>query len=223
MADYKALMQRLGYVFKDEGLLKLALTHRSVRGDNNERLEFLGDAALSIIIAEELFKRHPQAQEGDLSRQRSALVNGELLAELALELQLDKVIGLGQGEKKSGGSQRPSILADAFEAIIAAIYLEAGQAAARECILRCYGARLDNDVLLVSEKDPKSLLQEFLQARAMTLPHYVAKTSGKSHQQVFTVTCHVESFDFTTTASSSNRRKAEQLAAAEFLEYLHER
>ncbi len=206
--------------FNDAALLKRALTHRSYKGDNNERLEFLGDSVLSIIISQDLFKRFVRAREGQLSRLRSSLVNGEVLAELAVELEINTFINLGAGEEKSGGRQRQSILADAVEAVIAAIYLDAGIHVAQTCVLSWYKERLDAITLDAPLKDSKSTLQEWLQARKLPLPQYQCEVSGESHAQTFSVTCTVEDMEIVTKGQSSSRRKAEQIAAEKFMEQI---
>ena len=219
--NYEVLMTRLGYQFKDPGLLRRALTHRSHQDDNNERLEVLGDAILGMIIGLALFQRYPAAREGDLSRMRSSLVSGEVLAELALELNLQAEIRLGLGEEKSGGRTRPSILSDVVEAVIAAIYLDGGLESARTCVLAWHQHRIDHLQVGVAVKDPKSQLQEWLQARHMPLPDYTAKVSGAAHEQTFKVSCRVDGTDIETEGVSTSRRKAEQIAATLFLEKLN--
>lgn len=221
MANLTALQQRLGHTFNDLSLLERALTHRSHSGDNNERLEFLGDAVLSLVITTELFQQHPDSQEGKLSRLRSTLVNGELLAQLAVDLEVGDYLRLGVGEQRSGGQHRRSILADAFEAIIGAIYCDAGIDVVRSCVLHWFGERFADLSAVKPIKDPKSRLQEYLQARKLPLPEYIAEVSGEAHAQTFHVRCCVEGLDIETLGESSNRRKAEQLAAQRFLEILN--
>lgn len=218
----KTLMDRLGYQFQNENLLKNSLTHRSVGENNNERLEFLGDAVLGFIIASELFERHPDAQEGDLSRMRALVVNGDVLAQLAMDLGVNDYLHLGVGEAKSGGKNRHSILADALEAIVGAIYRDGGLAACKECVLRWYGEQVDVLSQLTPKKDPKSRLQEWVQARKMGLPHYQARVTGEAHAQTFIVICEVEGLPHRTEGTGTTRRRAEQMAAERFLELLDE-
>lgn len=214
------LKRHLDYRFNDEGLLETALTHRSVTQNNNERLEFLGDAVLGMVIAEELFKRFPNANEGQLSRLRSSLVKGETLAKIARSFELGDVIRLGQGELKSGGFRRNSILADAFEAVLGAIYLDGGFESCRNIILKHFSERLDATSPETAVKDPKTRLQEHLQASQQALPTYdVVDIAGEAHAQTFTIECNVEGVN-TVRAKGSSRRKAEQAAASMILEGL---
>lgn len=222
MSDLKELQQRLGYTFKEGDLLYKALSHRSCGADNNERLEFLGDAVLSAIIAEELYTRQPQAREGELSRMRAILVNGEMLASMAKSFDIGTYLHLGVGEQKSGGQFRQSILADALEALIGAIYLDGGIDPLRMCLLRWYAEHFEDFADLLPEKDAKSILQEWLQARKLPLPEYQAKASGVAHAQTFRVTCRVEGLAHVTEGESTSRRKAEQQAAQRFLDLIHE-
>lgn len=213
------LCAALGYVFQQPRLLEEALTHRSASSRNNERLEFLGDALLNLVIAECLFQRYPQASEGELSRLRANLVKGETLAELARGLKLGEGLRLGQGELRSGGPQRESILADALEAIFAAAYLDGGLAACRALILNLYRDCLEGLASAGESKDPKTRLQEYLQARQQPLPIYsVLEIRGEPHAQSFTVECAVA--DRRAVAVGNNRRKAEQDAARQVLEQL---
>lgn len=214
------LQNILGYQFNDLKLLERALRHRSVGSPNNERLEFLGDSVLGFIIAEELFKEHREIREGGLSRMRSYLVNADMLAKLAKELGLSEFIELGAGEEKTGGRKRTSIISDALEAIIGAIYLDGGLDKARECILRWYADTVSDLSKLKPSKDPKSKLQEILQAKKLPLPVYHAAVKGEAHSQVFTATCIVEGLPHKTKGESSSRRKAEQIAAEKYLEIL---
>lgn len=216
------LMTRLGYQFKQQQLLQNALTHRSVGSDNNERLEFLGDAILSFIISSELYQRHPNASEGDLSRLRASLVNGEILASMATNLGVSDGLRLGLGEKKSGGQKRSSILAGTLEAIMGAIFIDGGMDAVCMCVLEWYGERVDDLSKLTPVKDAKSQLQEWLQGRKLSLPIYKVSTFGKAHMQTFTVTCRVEGLPYVTKGVGKSRRKAEQIAAERFLERLDE-
>lgn len=220
--DLTPLMQTLGYQFKNIDLLRQALRHRSVGNENNERLEFLGDAVLSYIIANEVYLRQPKATEGKLSRMRSALVNGEVIAEMAKDLTINDYLELGAGELKSGGRERESILADAFEAVIGAMYLDGGVVQVQQCVLQWYGERFSDLSKFKPSKDPKSALQEWLQARKLPLPTYEAKTTGAAHAQTFHVSCIVEGFDLVTKGQSTSRRKAEQIAAAKFMDAIDE-
>lgn len=190
--DLSRLERKLGYRFKDQDLMVLALTHRSFAGRNNERLEFLGDAILNFVAGEALFERFPQAREGQLSRLRARLVKGETLAVLARGFELGEYLRLGSGELKSGGFRRESILADALEALIGAIYLDAGMDAARERVLDWLTGELDGLTLVDTNKDPKTRLQEFLQSRACELPRYeVVDIQGEPHCRTFMVECQV--------------------------------
>ena len=211
----------LGYRFHDEELLGAALTHRSAGGTHYERLEFLGDSILNFIIAEALYERLPDAAEGDLSRYRASLVKGGTLAEIATALDLGTYLRLGPGELKSGGFRRESILADAFEALIGAMYLDGGfeSTAARVCDL--YRSRLCNLPSPSELKDPKTRLQEWMQARGLPLPHYsVEAVSGESHNQTFTVVCEVDALEAKSSGTGSSRRRAEQAAADDLLKVL---
>lgn len=208
------LYQKLGYHFKQPDLLKKALTHCSASVDNNERFEFLGDSILSMIMTDWLFQNLSTASEGELSRLRSVLVRGDMLSEIAKELDLGEFLLLGPGEMKSGGSHRESILADSFEALIAAIYLDEGLEACRSVILRLFQDRLNVEELLSSNKDPKSRLQEYLQAKKLPLPEYqVERIDGQEHQQRFYVTCCVDPLPHRSSGEGSSRRRAEQQAA----------
>lgn len=215
MAQYDALQRRLGYEFTNEQLLSRALTHRSHSASNNERLEFLGDAILNFIIAEELFTRFAIAREGQLSRLRTRLVRRQTLAELAREFELGDCLIMGTGELKSGGFNRDSILADALEAVIGAIYSDSGLDSVRTAVLNWFYTRLENMSLDKSQKDSKSKLQEFLQARQANLPEYVVvDVTGKSHDQTFVVECRSEMLAGIVRGEGSSRRAAEQNAAA---------
>ncbi len=215
------LFKRIGYEFQDPALAELALTHRSCGAHNNERLEFLGDSILNFTIAEALFKQFPDAKEGQLSRLRSQMVKGETLAEIAREFDMGPCLNLGEGEMKSGGHRRDSILADVVEAIIGAIHIESGITAAQERILSWYQARLSAICLDESVKDPKSQLQEFLQSRRAPLPKYeVVAVTGEAHAQQFTVECRVSLLKEAVSAQATNRRIAEKQAASEVLRLL---
>nr|WP_255771399.1 ribonuclease III [Microbulbifer guangxiensis] len=206
---------RLGHQFSRPDLLELALTHRSAGSRNNERLEFLGDSILGFTIGAALFDKFPQGREGQLSRLRAQLVSGETLAKLAREMDLGDCLRLGEGEMKSGGFRRASILADAVEALIGAIYLDAGLEAARERVLAWFASRLEN-LSLETAKDPKTRLQEWLQARQRPLPEYtVVDVSGAEHAQRFVVECRVKGLNAPVRGEASSRRSAEKLAATE--------
>lgn len=221
MSKLDELMQHLGHQFNNIGLLRTALSHRSVGAHNNERLEFLGDSVLGFIIASELYQRHPQAREGELSRMRASVVNGEVLAQLSIYLGISDNLRLGAGERKSGG-KRASILADALEAVVGAIYLDAGLEKCRRCLLHWYGKRVDDLSKLTPQKDPKSRLQEWLQAHKLSFPVYEVQVSGEAHAQTFTAICHVQGLPYKTEGISTTRRRAEQITALRFLELLDE-
>jgi len=215
------LAKRIGHPFTDPDLLQQALTHRSHTGVHNERLEYLGDAVLSFVIADELIRRFPDADEGRLTRLRAALVKGETLALIGRDLQLGEYLRLGGGELKSGGFRRDSILADAVEALIGAVYLDGGIDAARQLALRLLAQRLDSSALERVTKDPKTQLQEWLQAQRLPLPCYhVLSVSGEPHAQTFTIRCEVTGLVQPIDAQASSRRKAEQAAAREALRRL---
>lgn len=208
------LARRLTYSFTNIQLLSQALTHRSYGAHNNERLEFLGDGALNFIIANQLYQRFPKLAEGDLSRLRAQLVKEATLCEIATSLNLGDALKLGEGELKSAGWRRPSILADALEAIIGAIYLDGGFEAAEAFVLDLYASKLDTIDPKVIDKDPKSLLQELLQSRKIAVPEYsVTHTSGEAHAQKFVVECVIHKHNIRTTGEGSSRRLAEQQAA----------
>lgn len=214
------LCEILGHHFQSEQLLIAALTHRSAPGAvNNERLEFLGDALLNLVVAEALFQRYPQADEGDLSRLRATLVKGDTLAGIARELDLGLYLRLGEGELKSGGHRRGSILADAMEALLAAVYLDSDFTTCRRLIQDLYRERLDALPPVAELKDPKTRLQERLQAEQQPLPVYqVLAVSGAPHQRQFTIECRLGQLSI--VAEGSSRRKAEQEAARKALEQL---
>jgi ribonuclease-3 len=222
--DLERLSRRLSYHFQKPAYLKQALTHCSMGSNNYERFEFLGDSILSFVIANELFKQFPLESEGQLSRLRSFLVKGEMLAEIAKELNLGEFLFLGQGELKSGGFRRASILADALEAVFAAIYLDGGIAAAQKVILKVYHSRLTDPHLNDCLKDAKTQLQEYLQAEKYNLPEYtLIKVEGDEHDQMFYITCTVEGIEQQSHGQGSSRRKAEQLAARLLLGQLQEK
>jgi ribonuclease-3 len=219
------LARRLGHRFGDFSLLTDALTHRSVSANNNnERLEFLGDSILNCIISEELYRRFDDASEGQLTRLRASLVKGDTLAELAVELDLSDYLRLGVGELRSGGTRRPSILADALEAIIAAIFLDGGMEVCRQQVLVWFAKRLDNLSLDQIKKDPKTLLQEYLQSKKFSLPEYtIVAVSGEAHQQMFSVECVITDKNIKAVGEGVSRRKAEQEAAEIALKQLNEK
>ena len=222
MDTLKQLQAKLGYHFKNPHLLQVALTHRSLGRNSNERLEFLGDAVLSFIITSELYRHYPELQEGSLSRLRASLVNGERLAELAKELQVSRSLRLAAAELKSGGHERLSILSDALEAIIGAIYLDGGIEACSACVLKWFAQSLKDSPQLMINKDPKSELQEWTQANKFPLPHYeIIAILGAAHNQTFQVSCTIEGLDLKTFGEAANRRSAEQHAAEQFLLLLH--
>lgn len=215
------LETRLGYQFVQADLLKRAITHRSAASRHNERLEFLGDSILSLVIAEALYHRFPEVSEGDMSRMRATLVREKTLAELAREFDLGEYLILGPGELKSGGFRRESILADTVEAIIGAIYLDAGMDVIRDLLLRWYAQRLEEIRPGVEQKDPKTRLQELLQGRRKPLPNYaVVRVKGEAHNQEFTVQCEIDGLQDAIVGIGSSRRKAEQAAAEKALEQL---
>ncbi|CDU05587.1 MULTISPECIES: ribonuclease III [Vibrio] len=215
------LERKIGYQFNDADLIHLALTHRSAAGKHNERLEFLGDSILSFVIADDLYHRFPKVNEGDMSRMRATLVRGHTLAELGREFELGDYLKLGPGELKSGGFRRDSILADAVEAIIGAVYLDSDTETVRGIILSWYQSRLEAIQPGVSQKDPKTRLQEFLQGRRNPLPVYtVTNIKGEAHNQEFTVECEVAGVDKPVIGKGTSRRKAEQAAAETALEQL---
>jgi ribonuclease-3 len=212
------LRDALGYESRDATLLEAALTHRSAGGAHNERLEFLGDAILNCVVATLVFREFAAADEGELSRFRASLVSGEALAVIAAEIGLGEHLRMGSGELKSGGFRRKSILADGLEALLGAIYLEAGYDAATRVIERLLFPRLDRLPSAAELKDPKTRLQEALQAQGLPLPSYTVETiSGEAHDQVFSVSCAVEMLGLKTIGSGASRRRAEQAAAQELL------
>ncbi|MCP5206163.1 MAG: ribonuclease III [Hahellaceae bacterium] len=212
--NFARLERSIGYEFTSESLLELALTHRSLGHLNNERLEFLGDSLLNMVIAEYLYRQFPKLKEGQMSRQRAGLVRGTTLAEIAREFKLGDYILLGSGELKSGGFRRDSILADAVESIIGAIYLDSGFEVCRERILAWYERRLDALSDKGIQKDSKTRLQEFLQSRQEPLPNYVVvNVTGEAHAQTFYVDCEVSLLNEKTSGEGNSRRIAEQTAA----------
>lgn len=217
------LGRHIDYQFNRHQLLECALTHRSAGGRNNERLEFLGDSILNFIVAAELYRQFPQAKEGELSRYRANLVNGVILAELARIYELGEFLRLGQGELKSGGCRRDSILADALEAVIGAIYLDGGLEQAQRFVVTLYQDRLKSISTDENFKDPKTRLQEYLQAKKFPIPEYsVVSVEGHAHAQLFKVACQVRMLKEVTTGAGSSRRRAEQAAAQEALRILEQ-
>lgn len=217
----QALQQRLGHVFADPGLLSRAITHKSFGADHYERLEFLGDAVLSLGVSALLYRRFDRSDEGDLTRVRAHLVRQDTLHRLALQLSLPDVMRLSEGEAKGGGAQRASILADALEAIIGAVYLDAGFDAARDLVLRLFEPLVAESTMEVWRKDAKTALQEWLQGRKLPLPSYrIEATKGKAHAQVFVVVCELASQGWSVSGEGASRRAAEQVAAQKALERL---
>jgi ribonuclease-3 len=215
------LERRLGHAFANPALASQALTHRSFGTPHNERLEFLGDALLNCAVATLLYDRFGDLPEGDLSRLRAALVNQASLSEVASKLGLGERLRLGEGELKSGGFRRPSILADALEALLGAVFLDGGFDAVRAAVANLLGERLERAAGLPVEKDPKTALQEHLQARRLALPRYaVLKTEGEAHDQTFTVECRVEELGLSSQGKGPSRRAAEQAAAEQLLPQL---
>ncbi|WP_367067927.1 ribonuclease III [Oryzisolibacter sp. LB2S] len=216
-----ALQQRLQYRFSDPSLLARAVTHRSYCAEHNERLEFLGDSVLNLSVSSLLFKRMRDLPEGELSRVRALLVKQDSLHGIAMRLELPEVLRLGEGETKSGGKQRPSILADALEAIIGAVYLDAGYEVAQALVHRLFEGVELSPRLQEAAKDAKTALQEWLQGRKMSLPQYrVEGTTGVAHRQQFHVVCEVPALRLVARGSGASRRAAEQAAAAAMLTQL---
>jgi ribonuclease-3 len=221
--DLSVLQRRLGHSFSDTTLLRRAITHRSHAADHNERLEFIGDSLLNCVVALALFERLPALPEGDLSRLRAGLVNQASLYEVARSLELGDVLLLGEGELKSGGFARPSILADAFEALLGAVFLDAGFEAVRAVVENLFAGRLDRAREAPPAKDPKTALQEHLQGRRLPLPRYVVITvGGEAHRQVFRVECRVDELGASGVGEGASRRAAEQQAAESVLAQLAE-
>jgi ribonuclease-3 len=215
------LREALGYECRDAALLEAALTHRSAGGSHNERLEFLGDAILNCVVAMLLFREFASADEGHLSRLRANLVSGEALAVIAAQIDLGQQLRLGSGELKSGGFRRKSILADALEALFGAIYLDGGFEAAAQVIERLFAPRLARLPSVAELKDPKTRLQETLQARGLPLPAYVVESvTGEAHNQSFRVSCSVDALGLKVHADGPSRRRAEQVAAQLLLDQL---
>lgn len=215
------LQEILGYRFSEPALLARALTHRSASAANNERLEFLGDSVLNFVVAAEIFSRRAQAQEGELSRLRANLVNQASLADIAREIALGDFLRLGSGELKAGGQRRDSILSDTLEAIVGAVYLDAGFDICRKTIQCLYGNRLRELPNVQELKDPKTRLQEHLQSIRLPLPEYhVLEVGGQAHAQTFRVECRIIELDAVTNGLANSRRQAEQKAATAMLQQL---
>ncbi len=216
------LLDRLNIKFSDTTLLEQSLTHRSVRAKNNERLEFLGDAVIELIVSQWLYQAIPDVPEGLLTRYRATFVCRESLAQLARTIELGETLALGAGELKSGGRQRDSILADGFEALFGAIFLDQGLETCRQCLLPMLTPRL-SQVRESAPKDPKTRLQEYLQSRAMPTPEYlVIATQGAAHEQEFLVECQASALNITAQGSGTSRRRAEQSAAQKLLDGLED-
>jgi ribonuclease-3 len=208
-----------GYRFQNQSLLDAALTHRSAGRYNNERLEFLGDAILGFVIAETLYERFPQAEEGMLTRLRASLVKRETLAGIARDLDLGSLLRLGPGERKTGGWRRDSILANTVEAVIGAVYLDSDMPSCRTFILELFGPKLEGLKPDAAEKDPKTTLQEILQERRLPLPSYeVIAEEGEPHKRLFTVRCSIDCLPEAVTAQGRSKRSAEQAAAKKALQ-----
>ncbi len=219
-----ALQRRLQHEFSNPSLLERALTHRSFSADHNERLEFLGDSVLNLSVADLLYQRLSDLPEGDLSRIRANLVKQDTLHRLSVDLGLPAVIRLGEGEVRSGGQKRPSILADALEAVVGAVYLDGGFSAAQALVQRLYRAVEINPTMEAIGKDPKTELQEWLQGRRMKLPSYrVVSTLGVAHKQTFDVECEIPELNLAERGIGGSRRAGEQAAAAAMLQTLKAR
>jgi ribonuclease-3 len=219
--NYSRLFKTIGYEFSQIDLLEQAFTHRSVGKNHNERLEFLGDAVLGMVVAELLYQKFPKQPEGKLTRMRSSLVKGDTLAKIATECGFGEYLKLGSGEMKSGGHRRSSTLADVVESIIGAVYLEAGLEAAKQLILKLFADRIEKLDPNVQIKDSKTQLQEYLQSRQLPLPEYeVVNIQGKDHAQTFEVSCKTQPLDQVLTGVGRSRRHAEQSAAKQTLEKL---
>ena len=210
-----SLSRIMHYTFNDPSFMIMALTHRSFSSQHNERLEFLGDSVLSFLIANELYKRFPRIDEGDLSRLRAQLVKESSLSTIATSMGLGDFIRLGEGELKSAGWRRPSILADTFESIIGAIYLDGGIEPTHEFVLRFFETQLNEIDPKLIQKDPKTLLQELLQSKKSDLPIYtVVSIEGEAHSQIFTIECQIKKSNIKTQGVGNSRRIAEQEAAS---------
>ena len=215
---YKHLTKQIGYSFTSEAYLKQALTHRSAGTPHNERLEYLGDSVLNFVISNDLFKRYPDLTEGELSRLRAHLVKGETLASIASELALGEALYMGAGEVKNKGFERKSTLADALEAIFGAVFLDGGFDACEQVILSVFDTRLKQHTAETNTKDPKTELQEYMQAQKMQLPTYtLTHTEGDDHSKLFYITCAASSLNLSEKGVSKTRRGAEQIAALALL------
>ena len=215
------LRVKIGYQFNNAAMLTQALTHRSFAANNNERLEFLGDSVLNFIVAHQLYNRFNKLPEGDLSRLRAALVKESTLSEIALNLNVGEALKLGEGELKSAGYRRPSILADALEAIVGAVYLDGGFAAAEALVLKLYAQKLANIDPKIIDKDAKSQLQEYLQGKKIELPEYdVVSIEGEAHAQTFKIECVIQKLHISAIGEGTSRRIAEQQAAQLALEII---
>jgi len=216
--NFEELYTKLHYHFNDPSLMKQALTHRSKGSQHNERLEFLGDSIINCIVAEVLYQQFPEATEGDLSRWRAVLANRESLGDLARQFDLGHYLYLGPGELKSGGEQRQSILSCAIEAVVGAMYLDGGFEVTRKTVLQWYEPLLQSLSSASSHKDPKTLLQEYLQAKHLPLPLYqIDDIQGAAHKQMFIISCSVEGLPEKTVGRGTSRRRAEQAAAEAML------
>lgn len=223
MSRPAGLEKRLGHQFSDRRLLEQALTHRSRSADNYERLEFLGDGVLGCAVADELYARFPQLPEGKLTRLRASLVREEMLAEIGRELGLGALLRLGEGEAAAGPEPRPSILADALEAVLGAVFLDGGYGAARAAVLAAFGPYIDRLDPERPAKDAKTRLQELLQSKHRGLPQYrVVSVQGEAHRQSFEVECSVSGLELKATGSGTSRQRAEQQAARAMLERLEQ-
>ena len=222
--ELQSLQNRLQHSFKEPALLQRAVTHRSFSADHNERLEFLGDSVLSLAVSTMLYRRLRDLPEGDLSRMRANLVKQDSLHAIAMRLKLSDVLRLGEGESKSGGKLRPSILADAVEALIGAVYLDAGFEPAQALVHRFYETVDLSPEKQAAAKDAKTALQEWLQGRKMKLPQYsVVSTAGAAHKQTFDVLCEIPVLGLSAHGSGASRRAAEQSAATKLLAQLKEK
>ncbi len=214
MNNHFGLERLIGHDFSNKALLTQALTHRSFGSINNERLEFLGDGVLNFIVASQLYLKFPKLDEGDLSRLRAHLVKEPTLGEIALTLNIGDALKLGEGELKSGGWRRPSVLADALEAMIGAVFLDAGFAAAEGVVIKLFTPLIEKIDPKAIGKDPKSLLQEYLQSKKIDVPTYeVLAIEGEAHCQTFRVECRVAKYNIVTQGEGTSRRAAEQQAA----------
>lgn len=208
----------LDYEFQEPALLEQALTHRSLSSTNSERLEFLGDSVLGFVVAEALYQREPDNNEGELSRKRALLVKGATLTELARSIELDKVVRLSSAEQRAGGHQRSAVLEDAFEAVLGAVLLDGGYELVKSIILKLFAGRLENLPDQAEIRDPKSHLQETLQAAGLSLPEYrIEQAEGPDHAREFEVSCVISERDIRTTGRGSSRQAAEQEAASRAL------